>query len=444
MTASEAELRAELAMLRKTLADQTESMREMSMVARVGGWSLDLRTEELSWTEGTYRIHEVDPSIAPDLAGGIDFYAEEGRPALTAALERAIAHGESFDLQLPFITAKGQHLWVRSIGHAEQRDGESVRLYGVFQDITEAKQAELALTQSARTYQLLNERMALAAKAAHFGVWDLGLDSREAQWDDTMYEIYGLPVQRTITFDQWQQSVYPDDLPQVLSALRWIVEHKQVQSVDFRILTPDGSLRYIHAAENAVLDEAGEVSRIVGVNLDVTAEKLAAEERRRLAELDSLTEVFNHRAFRDAAQARLRHREQGSVALIFFDLDAFKDLNDAHGHLVGDSALVSFADVLRAAFPSHSLIGRVGGDEFVVLVEQVASREEGQLLADYTRELAAVDEAAAESNKVAASYGVAWGDSAQGPVDLETLIRSADAAMYRQKRARTGRFSAYT
>ena len=435
MTSSEAELQAQLEQVRKTLADQTEAMREMSMVARGGGWSLDLETQNLSWTEGTYHIHELDPATKPDLAGGINFYAEEGRPALTAALERAMSHGESYDLQLPFITATGRHLWVRSIGHAERRDGRTVRLYGVFQDITEAKESELALIRSAQTYRLLNERLALAADAAHFGVWDWHVESGNIEWDDTMFEIYGLPKDLPVTLAVWQNAVHPDDLPNAMAKLQVVAERHEAQSADFRIYWPDGTLRHIHAAENAVLDEAGVVTRIVGINIDVTAEKMSEELRLRLAELDSLTEVLNHRAFREAATSRLLGFAQGYAALIFFDLDAFKNLNDHLGHLRGDEALVAFADVLRASFPAESLIGRVGGDEFVVLVLGVPSQDEELLLARYVEVLAEANEAVAEGNQVAASYGVAWWDVADGPVDLEAMITVADAAMYQQKRS---------
>ena len=431
-----ADLRAELAHMRQEYAHQRESMREMSMVARVGGWSLDLGTAELTWTEGTYHIHELDPTTRPDLAGGINFYAEAGRPQLVAALERATSEGTSFDLQLPFITATGRHRWVRSIGHAEQQNGKSVRLYGVFQDITEIKQAEILLAQSARTYQLLSERLALAAGAAHFGVWDWDVETGEVQWDDIVYDIYGLPRQHSMTMERWQEFVHPDDLAHVQDVFGILQEQRTAQHMDFRIVRPDGEVRYIHAAQNVVLDAAGAVTRVVGVNLDVTAEKLLEVERARRADLDSLTEVLNHRAFRAAALARLSASTSGHTALIFFDLDAFKILNDAHGHLVGDAALVAFAQVLRTAFPAGATIGRLGGDEFAVLVAGLDNHDEQALMARYLVELAAANAAAELSSQLIASYGVAWSAARDAEVDLEALLRTADINMYRHKRSR--------
>ena len=111
-------------------------------MAKVGGWELDLPTMRLLWSLETYRIHEADPSFQPDLENAINFYAPEARPIINEAVRRASEEGRPYDLELPFITAKGRHIWVRAIGQPEFRDGKCVRLFGAFQDITERKQAE--------------------------------------------------------------------------------------------------------------------------------------------------------------------------------------------------------------------------------------------------------------------------------------------------------------
>ena len=127
------------------LRKSEELLREGGRLAKLGGWELDLRTMALTWTEETYRIHEVDPHLPPQLDAGIDFYAPDARPILRTAIEHAMACGTPFDLELPFITGQGRRLWVRAIGHAEQVAGQTVRLYGVFQDVTDRKQAETAI-----------------------------------------------------------------------------------------------------------------------------------------------------------------------------------------------------------------------------------------------------------------------------------------------------------
>jgi len=118
---------------------------QTSKVAQVGGWELDLQTMTLVWSFETYRIHEVDPSQQPDLESAINFYAPEARPIISEAVRRCIEDGTLWDLEVPFITATGRHIWVRAIGEGEFRDGQRVRLFGTFQEITERKQREIEL-----------------------------------------------------------------------------------------------------------------------------------------------------------------------------------------------------------------------------------------------------------------------------------------------------------
>jgi PAS domain S-box-containing protein len=132
-------------------------LREAGKLAKLGGWEIDLATNKLTWTEETYNIHEVPTGNSPQLEDGIRFYAPEAQPILNKAIDRAINHGEPFDLELPFITAKGNHLWVRSIGNVECMNGIASRLYGVFQDITERKQTEKALRENEEKYRTLVE-----------------------------------------------------------------------------------------------------------------------------------------------------------------------------------------------------------------------------------------------------------------------------------------------
>jgi len=129
--------RAEEAVLKhKDLLDETGKM------AKVGGWEFDTDTLEQTWTEEVYRIHEVDMDFQPTVEKGISFYAPEAVPVMSEAVRRAIDFGEPYDLELPFITAKGNHRWVHAIGKAYQEDGKTVKVGGTFQDITERKKAE--------------------------------------------------------------------------------------------------------------------------------------------------------------------------------------------------------------------------------------------------------------------------------------------------------------
>ncbi len=128
---------------RKTAEAQIERsaamLKRTGELAQIGGWELDIATQRLDWTEQVFRIHELDPGTMPSLDNAIDFYAPEAQPAIRAAVEAGAAHGTPWDLELPFVTAKGNPRWVRSQGIAVVEDGKPVRLLGAFQDITEKK-----------------------------------------------------------------------------------------------------------------------------------------------------------------------------------------------------------------------------------------------------------------------------------------------------------------
>ncbi len=147
-------------------------------IAGVGGWEFDLRTSRILWSAHTRRIHEVDDDFEPSLPRGISFYTPEARAILDIAIERAISQGSPWDLELPFVTAKGRDLWVRTFGVADRVDGVTVRLSGAFQDITEYRRHRVELSHekglrleseqhAAELARLLRERGEMLDVMAH-------------------------------------------------------------------------------------------------------------------------------------------------------------------------------------------------------------------------------------------------------------------------------------
>ncbi|MDC3952578.1 STAS domain-containing protein [Polyangium jinanense] len=135
-----------------TLSDDTIRrtvilLQQTQALAKVGGWELDCRSNQLFWTEETYRIHETPPGFAPELDTAINFYAPEWVPAISKAVERCAGAGEPFDLELEIVTYTKRKLWVRAAGHAHMEDGKVVRIFGAFQDIDDQKKRELELQE---------------------------------------------------------------------------------------------------------------------------------------------------------------------------------------------------------------------------------------------------------------------------------------------------------
>jgi signal transduction histidine kinase/HAMP domain-containing protein len=134
----------------RELQRSEEFLKNTGQMAKVGGWELDLRTQAISWTDETYRIHELEVGSTQSLEDAIHCYAPESLPVLQEALRKCSTTGEPFDLELEFITARTKRrIWVRSIGQALREEGKIVKLWGTFQDIDLRKRAELALKRQA-------------------------------------------------------------------------------------------------------------------------------------------------------------------------------------------------------------------------------------------------------------------------------------------------------
>ena len=177
-------------------------------------------------------------------------------------------------------------------------------------------------------------------------------------------------------------------------------------------------------------------SAVIMVVASFTMAELSYEQRtqdlRARATVDGLTGLLNRTAFLDLAKDELRRltRARTPASLILADLDHFKGINDEYGHSAGDSALQAFADACTSTVRSTDLVGRYGGEEFIILLPGVTQERAGQIASDISARL---QESASPviPRLPTSSYGIA--STAPGRVDLDAMIASADAALYRAK-----------
>ena len=151
---------------------------------------------------------------------------------------------------------------------ALQRDAEGapVRILAINTDVTRRKQTDDRLLS-------LTERLAISTAVAKVGVWEWDLAANTLTWDATMFDIYGIPPVVPMPYERWSAAVSPQDRPVVEAALRKVIDEKGQGASEYRIVRPDGSRRFVSAVERVVLDERAQVSRVIGVNIDVTERK---------------------------------------------------------------------------------------------------------------------------------------------------------------------------
>ena len=242
--------------------------------------------------------------------------------------------------------------------------------------------------------------------------------------------------------------IHPDDLERQQQALATALATGEPSTDVYRLRHRDGHYVWIEAVSRGIRDGTSPELIVVARNIDrrVAAEQELAESRRELerqSRVDALTDLANRRQFEERlalALARL-HRHGIPLALMALDVDNFKQVNDRHGHACGDAVLRAFARRLRDTARETDLVARVGGDEFIILLEDLAPGV-AQTLAD--RIIASMAEpvrAGGVDIPVSTSIGIACTD---GPTDAMTLLQRADAALYAAKRAGRNRYEIAT
>ena len=268
------------------IVTMTDLLVRTGELAKVGGWELDLATGRLFSTQTALRISEVDPPGEVTIEQAINFIGPEARPSVQAAVQAALDRGTPWDLEVPFITAKGRHIWLRSQGSALRQDGKVVKLHGAFQDITVRKQVEAEL---GRMRKLLLE----GQRIAHLGSWEYIAETQETLWSEEQLRIYGLnPAEPSPDYQvMLRNHIHPDDAARLDETFRQCLQDRAVFELDHRLVRPDGSVRVVQEMARPYFDGHGTLVKYVGTTLDIT-ERNRAEEiaRQQTAELQARNE----------------------------------------------------------------------------------------------------------------------------------------------------------
>jgi diguanylate cyclase (GGDEF)-like protein/PAS domain S-box-containing protein len=224
--------------------------------------------------------------------------------------------------------------------------------------------------------------------------------------------------------------LHPEDRERVLAEHERTHRTHDPLSVEYRLRARDGHYVWIRDEGVVVTDEDGTPLHLQGYLLDISPEREAEEQLRRQAMYDHLTGLANRAHFADRLEHAVasRNRLGRQTALLFVDLNGFKSVNDRFGHHTGDRVLRGLADHLSTVIRAGDTAARLGGDEFGVILQSVSTPAEASAVAQRLRRaLAAPIDVDGREIRIDASIGIAIGD------DPETLLKEADAAMYRAK-----------
>ena len=304
-----------------------------------------------------------------------------------------------------------------------------------------AAQTLLALMHAQGEVARLSEREQLFSSlldSVNAVLWAFDWKSRHVLYVSPAYErIFGRPAELLLAdFNQWRDSIYPDDLDYAERSLAEVLVKGAVEDREYRIIDAEGRVRWL--SDKCFINQQSDNDHrliIVGMAEDITEKKLLEGELHRMATTDVLTQSSNRRHFFDCAQqafesARL---EQTPFAFLLLDIDDFKLINDTYGHQQGDYVLQRIADLGKAVLRRGDLFGRIGGEEFAAVFPGCTPQIAQQIAERLQREIQRLEFCHEDQAfGVTVSQGLT-GISAKDE-SLDSLFARADAAMYQAKR----------
>jgi len=335
-------------------------LRDIGHLAKIGGWEFDLLTQQVRWTEETYRIHELPLHFEPTYQNILTFYTPESAQILEQAVRNALETGEAYDLELTLITARGKEIQVRAIGSARSRDGRVIKMIGALQDITEKKQAEETLRQSeGRLRSLLETQSAYMIRTDLNGNFTYVSPAWLKKFGGTSEQMLGTSSLGT---------VYPADHEKLFIAVFQSIENpNQPIQVTLRKPTPDGGLIWTLWEFVGLQNSEGVVNEIQCVGFDITERKQAEESLRR-------SEQFYRALF-----------EQTNDAVFLIDLEGkFFNVNTQaqkmHGYAREEMIGMPYGDTVaqNEYLESMAILKRLIAGEKMPVYERTLRRKDGR------------------------------------------------------------------
>lgn len=473
-----------------TVRDITDEKRrslhnaEVEKITGVGSWEIDLTSGSLYWSDVTHLIHETDPStFRPQLADGLSFYPPEAQPEIQLWVDRLMTTGESYDLELPFVTSKGNRIWVRATARAELKDGKVVRAFGTFQNITAEKEAQMR--REAEELRLSQAEMLLrdVLETIPDAVAAYDSDGKLFVFNEAYRQFYAISAPAIEVGARFEdilryglargQYLDAGSTPREWDA--WLKKRVEnhYQSVNKGVQQlGDGRWIQIH-------EKRSETGICVGVRTDITTIKEAETLIKRQNLEDALTGLANRNSLRGEIALCFQTREnelnqqrqlitdqdqllankehlpdlqpnalnpsvrQTSViradtrhhrfSVMLIDLDRFKAVNDTFGHAMGDALLKEVAERMRVSVRKTDIVARLGGDEFAILYRIAPNQREDSITiaSRLVEKISAPYEIDGRIINIGASIGIAIAPDHGESVD--ELIRNADIALYNVK-----------
>lgn len=389
---------------------------------------VDLQLRIIRYTPPASSLFNVIPAdVGRSL---LDISHNLAYPEMESDIKEALERRQRIEREIR--SNQGAWFSVHLVPHHASADG-MIGVVLTFFDISLRKRAEEQL-------HLGEQRWKLAVEASGDGIWDWNIVSNKVFLSPAWRKIVGFEPDEfpSSTPEEWEALIHPEDRHKVSRDIRRCAAGNPGWfSHEYRIQCRDGHWKWV-LSRGAVVerDDTGQAVRIISTLCDISQKKMLEHQVWHRANFDQLTGLPNRNFFLDRLDYEVRHSQRAGqpFALMFIDLDHFKQVNDLHGHSAGDLLLKVVADAMKACVRESDTVARLGGDEFTIILPGIADRTDVMLVAGEIQEkLSEPIDLAGHVVHISASIGITFfPKDADNAVDL---IRNADQAMYVAKNA---------
>jgi diguanylate cyclase (GGDEF)-like protein/PAS domain S-box-containing protein len=411
--------------LRRSEASLVEAQR----VAHLGNWDWNIETNALWWSDEMYRIFGLAPQgFGATYEAFLETIHPDDRGLVEEAVNKALHEGVPYSIDYRVVLPDGLERIAHAEGEVTRDDaGKPVRMVGIVQDISERKRAEQALRESEERYRSLIETSPDAITLTDLQM-NIVVVNQQA------VALHGCDGPEDMIGHSALDFFDPEDRPRAEENTRKALDVGSVKNIEYTLLRKDGTRFPAELSASVVADGEGRPQFLIGVVRDIRERKRFEGQLVHLANHDALTDLFNRRRFGEELTRQLAQAQRYGTpgALLFIDLDQFKDLNDSLGHRAGDELLTRLAVLLRERLRETDVVARVGGDEFAVLLPHTDG-EQAEAVAEQLLEMIRryTFVVAGQPIHVTASMGVAF--FPEGEAAADDMFSRADLAMYDAK-----------
>ncbi len=357
---------------------------------------------------------------------------------------RRLLDGEidSYALDKRYLGKTGKEIWIHlTVALIRDDDGAPDYFISVVEDIRQRKEAERALRDSEARFRLI-------AATIPEVIWLVDVSAARVAYVSPAYEaLWDSPLESLYTDPQaYLEALAPADRRRVDGEKRSAIRAGRDFELEYRILRRDGTTRWIREQGHPVPADEGRPTHYVGMLTDISQMRSSEEQVARLAHYDPLTELPNRLLLQSRLEDALdRARRTGQrVALLFINLDHFQTINDSLGHQAGDLLLVEVARRLRQGVRREDSLGRLGGDEFLFILETVRHPETAIEAAQAVLGAIAAPASLPDGTELYLSASIGISLYPDDGHSAHELLRDADAALHQAKAQGRNRFCFYT